>query len=182
MYVNSSGQLGTLTSSRRFKDDIADMDAASRALMKLRPVKFHYKTDQNPSGRSLQYGLIAEEVMEVYPGLVAHSADGQVETVMYQFLPSMLLNEYQKQQRTMEAQAIHIATLEQDRQLHTAAINTQAGRIAELERERRTHTAEIAGLKAAVAKIADLERQTAHLARLLGEQRSGAVTAGLDLK
>jgi hypothetical protein len=100
--IDSNGQLGTYNSSRRFKDDIADMEAASSALMTLRPVTFHYKTDQNPSGRTLQYGLIAEEVAEVYPGLVARSADGQIETVMYQFLPPMLLNEYQKQQRTIE--------------------------------------------------------------------------------
>jgi len=42
----------------------------------------------------------------VYPGLVARSAEGQIETVLYQFLPPMLLNEYQKQQRTIEAQAV----------------------------------------------------------------------------
>ena len=72
--------------------------------MNLRPVTFHYKSDKSPSGRTLQYGLIAEEVAEVYPGLVAHSADGQIETVMYQFLPPMLLNEYQKQQRVIDTQ------------------------------------------------------------------------------
>jgi len=104
--VDTNGQLGTVSSSRRVKDDIADMDAASSALMTLRPLTFHYKSDQNPSGRTLQYGLIAEEVAAVYPGLVARSADGQIETVLYQFLPPMLLNEYQKQQRTIEAQAV----------------------------------------------------------------------------
>ena len=66
--IDSSGQLGTISSSRRVKDDIADMAAASSALMTLRPVTFHYKSDQNPAGRTLQYGLIAEEVAEVYPG------------------------------------------------------------------------------------------------------------------
>jgi len=101
--VDSNGQLGTISSSRRVKDDIADMGPASRGLMQLRPVTFHYKSDQNSSGRTLQYGLIAEEVAEVYPGLVARSADGQIETVLYQFLPPMLLNEYQQQQRTIEA-------------------------------------------------------------------------------
>ncbi|MBL0121924.1 MAG: tail fiber domain-containing protein [Betaproteobacteria bacterium] len=85
------------------------MDDASSALMKLRPVTFHYKSDQNPAGRVLQYGLIAEEVNEVYPGLVAHSAEGQIETVMYQHLPPMLLNEFQKQQRTIAAQAGELA-------------------------------------------------------------------------
>jgi len=80
-------------------------------LMKLRPVTFHYRADRNPAGRTLQYGLVTEEVAEVYPGLVAHSIDGQIETVLYQFLPPMLLNEYQKQQRAIEAQAAEIATL-----------------------------------------------------------------------
>jgi hypothetical protein len=109
VFVNTSGQLGIAPSSRRFKDDIVEMNAASSALMNLRPVTFHYKTDPNMASRTLQYGLIAEEVNEVYPGLVAHSADGQIETVMYQHLPPMLLNEFQKQQRTIAAQELELA-------------------------------------------------------------------------
>jgi len=109
--IDDNGQLGTASSSRRVKDDIADMDAASSGLMALRPVTFHYKSDQNPSGRTLQYGLIAEEVAEVYPGLVARSAEGQIETVLYQFLPPMLLNEYQKQQRTIDALRAQVEAL-----------------------------------------------------------------------
>ena len=109
VFVNTAGQLGIAPSSRRFKDDITDMNAASSALMNLRPVTFHYKTDQNPSGRTLQYGLIAEEVAEVYPGLVIHSAVGEIDAVAYQHLPPMLLNEFQKQQRTIAAQAVELA-------------------------------------------------------------------------
>ena len=56
----SNGQIGTVSSSRRVKDDITDMAAASSGLMQLRPVTFHYKSDQNPAGRTLQFGLIAE--------------------------------------------------------------------------------------------------------------------------
>jgi hypothetical protein len=142
--VDTMGQLGTASSSRRVKDDIADMGAASRALMTLRPVTFHYKTDRNPSGRTLQYGLIAEEVAEVYPGLVARSADGQIETVMYQFLPPMLLNEYQKQQRTIEAQAADLANqaarfdakaraLQAENEVLRAQLAALADRLARLE-------------------------------------------------
>ena len=112
--IDSDGQLGTVSSSRRVKDDIADMGSGSRALMELRPVTFHYKAEEATSERRLQYGLIAEEVAKVYPGLVAHSADGKVETVMYQYLPSMLLNEYQKQQQrieVLERQAERLARL-----------------------------------------------------------------------
>ncbi len=79
------------------------METASSASMHHRPVTFHYKTDQNVVARTLQCGLIAEAVNGVYPWLVAHAADGQIETVMYQHLPPMLLNEFQKQQRRINA-------------------------------------------------------------------------------
>lgn len=109
VFVDANGQLGTISSSRRVKDHIADMEEASSSLLKLRPVTFYYKSDRNPKGRTLQYGLVAEEVAEVMPGLVAHSADGKIETVYYQFLAPMLLNEYQKQQREIKAQAALLA-------------------------------------------------------------------------
>ena len=98
------------------------MAGASDGLMTLRPVTFHYRSDQNPAGRTLQYGLIAEEVAEVYPGLVAHSADGQIETVLYQFLPPMLLNEVQKQQRTIESQQRAIEVLRAQVEALTRAV------------------------------------------------------------
>jgi len=169
LFIDSAGQLGTLNSSRRFKDDIADMGEASSALMKLRPVTFHYKSDQDAAGRRLQYGLIAEEVDKVYPGLVSHSADGQVETVMYQFLPAMLLSEYQKRQRTIETQAAmakqeteRIAELDQDRKARVARIaelEKQAANVAALDEDRQAQAAEVAALKQLTAKIAlELDR------------------------
>ena len=96
--IDSAGQLGTVSSSRRFKEDIADMGDASHELMRLRPVTFRYTEPFADGSKPIQYGLIAEEVAEVYPDLVAHSADGQIETVKYQVLDSMLLNEVQRQQ------------------------------------------------------------------------------------
>ena len=129
--VDTNGQLGTASSSRRVKDDIAAMGGASGVLMKLRPVTFHYKTDRNPKGRTLQYGLVAEEVAEVAPGLVAHSADGRIETVYYQFLAPMLLNEYQRQQRTIRAQTARIAALEKQ-SMEIAELKQQATRMAGL--------------------------------------------------
>ena len=96
--IDSLGQLGTISSSRRFKEDIADMGAASSDLMRLRPVTYRYKEPFADGSKPIQYGLIAEEVAEVYPDLVAHSADGKIETVKYQVLDSMLLNEMQRQQ------------------------------------------------------------------------------------
>jgi hypothetical protein len=99
----STGQLGIASSSRRFKEDIQDMSDASDGLMSLRPVTFRYKQPFDDGTKPLQYGLIAEEVAEVYPDLVARSADGQIETVKYQVLDPMLLNEVQKQQAEIKS-------------------------------------------------------------------------------
>ena len=97
--IDSAGQLGTVSSSRRYKEDIQDMGDASGGLMKLRPVTFRYQKPFADGSKPIQYGLIAEEVAEVYPDLVARSADGQIETVKYQVLDSMLLNEVQRQKQ-----------------------------------------------------------------------------------
>lgn len=99
----TTGQLGVASSSRRFKEEIQDMGDASSTLMRLRPVTFRYKKALADGSKPIQYGLIAEEVAEVYPDLVAHSADGQIETVKYQVLDSMLLNEVQKQQKEISS-------------------------------------------------------------------------------
>jgi hypothetical protein len=96
--IDSNGQLGTLSSSRRFKTDIQDMGEASSGLLRLRPVTFRYKKPFANGSQPIQYGLIAEEVAEVYPDLVARSADGEIESVKYQVLDSMLLNELQRQE------------------------------------------------------------------------------------
>jgi hypothetical protein len=99
--IDSAGQLGTVSSSRRYKEDIQDMGDASSGLMRLHPVTFRYQKPFADGSKPVQYGLIAEEVAAVYPDLVAHSADGQIETVKYQVLDSMLLNEAQRQERTI---------------------------------------------------------------------------------
>jgi hypothetical protein len=102
--IDSNGQLGTVSSSRRFKEDIHDMDTASDGLLRLRPVTFRYQKPFADGSKPIQYGLIAEEVSEVYPDLVARSADGQIETVKYQVLDSMLLNELQKEHLQVQEQ------------------------------------------------------------------------------
>lgn len=111
--VDSNGNLGTMSSSRRFKQDIRDMADSSDGLMKLRPVTFRYKKAYDDGSKAIQYGLIAEEVAEVYPDLVARSSDGQVEAVKYQLLDPMLLNELQKQHATIAAQKEQIQAQEQ---------------------------------------------------------------------
>jgi len=101
--VNESGLLGTTTSSRRFKHRIADMDEESDVLMKLRTVSFYYKPELDET-QTRQYGLIAEEVAQVAPQLVAFDKDGAPQAVRYHFVNAMLLNEVQKQRRLLEEQ------------------------------------------------------------------------------
>ena len=111
--IDANGNLGTVQSSRRYKEDINDMADASDGLMQLRPVTFRYKKAYEDGSKPVQYGLIAEEVEQVYPDLVARSADGQVESVRYQLLDPMLLNELQKQHATIAAQKEQIRSLEE---------------------------------------------------------------------
>jgi polyhydroxyalkanoate synthesis regulator phasin len=109
--VDSNGQLGTASSSRRFKYDIRDMNEATKKLLRLRPVTFRYKQAQNDGSHPIQYGLIAEEVAKVYPELVQNTPEGQPNAVLYQVLPAMLLNEFQKQHQQIEAQQEKIRSL-----------------------------------------------------------------------
>lgn len=104
VYVNASGQLGTITSSLRFKDDVEDMGETTDGLMKLRPVTFRYKAGVDDGSHLLQYGLVAEEVAKVYPNLVQYDDKGQPFTVRYHMINAMLLNEVQKQHGTIEEQ------------------------------------------------------------------------------
>lgn len=108
--VTADGQLGvSAPSSRRFKRDIHSMGDASSAIMRLAPVTFHYKEAADGGDSPLQYGLIAEEVAEVMPELVIYGSDGKPEGVAYQVLPSLLLNEYQKQAKELAATKAELA-------------------------------------------------------------------------
>lgn len=106
--VDPEGHLGAVLSSVRYKEDIHDMLDASSGIMRLRPVTFLYKNPTDDGKKPLQYGLIAEEVAQVYPDLVVYGKDGRVETVQYQKLDVLLLNELQKQQRTIQDQATQL--------------------------------------------------------------------------
>ena len=101
VFVNSAGQLGISTSSQRFKDDIKPMDQASEVILALKPVTFHYKRDVDPQGIP-QFGLVAEEVEKVSPDLVVRDAQGKVNTVRYDAVNAMLLNEFLKEHQTVQ--------------------------------------------------------------------------------
>jgi Chaperone of endosialidase len=93
--ISSTGQLGIRASSARYKRDIEPLGAHSQGLVQLRPVTFHYR--QDPQGER-QYGLMAEEVATVYPELITRGATGEVESVQYEALIPLMLNELQHQQ------------------------------------------------------------------------------------
>jgi len=109
--IDSSGQLGTVSSSRRYKKDIQDMGRASAGLLDLRPVTFRYTQASTDGATPTQYGLIAEEVAAIYPNVVVYNDAGQAETVQYRKVNAMLLNEVQRQHRLIAAQQEQIDAL-----------------------------------------------------------------------
>jgi hypothetical protein len=106
--VSDGGQLGTVASSQRFKKDISTMENVSEAILSLRPVTFHYKTDTKDVP---QFGLIAEEVAKVNPALVLPDREGKPYTVRYDAVNAMLLNEFLKEHRTVKEQEATISQL-----------------------------------------------------------------------
>jgi hypothetical protein len=109
--VTSAGRLGRGNiSSRRYKHDIKPMATTSEALFGLRPASFRYNKEYDAT-QTLAFGLIAEEVAEVYPDLVGRNARGQPESVRYDQINAMLLNEFLKEHKKVEEQANSIAEL-----------------------------------------------------------------------
>jgi hypothetical protein len=109
----STGLLGHLSSSRRYKEEIRPMNDASEALYRLKPVTYRYKKEID-SIQSPAFGLIAEEVAEVNPDLVARNAKGQLESVHYEMVNAMLLNEFLKEHHKVQEQQATIAELKKD--------------------------------------------------------------------
>jgi Chaperone of endosialidase len=110
VFVNSTGKLGTTTSSRRFKEGIKPMERTSEALFGLKPVTFNYKKEIDPAGIS-QFGLVAEEVEKVNPDLVVRDKEGKAYSVRYDQVNAMLLNEFLKEHRKVEKLEATVADL-----------------------------------------------------------------------
>jgi len=151
--IDSNGQLGTVSSSRRYKEDIRDMGGASDGLLRLRPVTFRYKKPYDDGSKPIQYGLIAEEVNEVYPDLVVFSKDGQPETVQYYKLDAMLLNEVQKLAKEHAADQKQIAELKQAHDSDRVEIAAIKSQVAEERKERQGQQAELSRVLAQVRVI-----------------------------
>jgi hypothetical protein len=134
--VSDGGQLGAVASSARFKKDIATMDETSEAILSLRPVTFHYKTDAKGIP---QFGLIAEEVAKVNPALVLPDKGGKPYTVRYDAVNPMLLNEFLKEhKRVLELRS---------------ALREQEAIIAQLKDDRANQEATISSLKDAIETV-----------------------------
>jgi hypothetical protein len=134
VYVTTTGRLGVLASSERFKTSIAPIGDSTEKLQQLRPVSFHLKAEPKDE---VQYGLIAEEVAKVYPELVIRGEKGRIDGVRYDELAPMLLNEVQQQQTTIAAHAA---------QLHD--VQQQLAEVKDLKRQ-------VAVLSAALQKLQD---------------------------
>src|SRR5207249_3753036 len=106
----TTGLLGHLSSSRRYKENIKPMESTSKALYQLKPATYRYKKEID-STQSPAFGLIAEEVAAVNPDLVARNAEGQPESVHYEMVNAMLLNEFLKEHKKVEEQEATIAQL-----------------------------------------------------------------------
>ena len=127
--VNSSGQLGTVLSSERFKEAIKPMDKVSEAILSLQPVTFRYKQELDPEGIP-QFGLVAEQVAKVNPALVARDAQGRVYTVRYEAVNAMLLNEFLKEHKAFveeqhKAQELEANVAQQQKQIEALTAGLQ---------------------------------------------------------
>jgi uncharacterized coiled-coil protein SlyX len=178
VYVNSSGQLGTLSSSRRFKRDIAPMGDASSVLLSLRPVTFHYKPSLDPSGKVPQFGLIAEEVEKVCPSLVAHDARGEPFTVRYDAVNAMLLNEFLKEHERV--QELEKSAVEQEQQVHAMSAQLKGVRDLKLTvaAQAQTIAAQQKQIQALTASMQNMTRQMDKVAQRL-DGNLGAPISGL---
>jgi uncharacterized coiled-coil protein SlyX len=134
--ITSSGRLGrSNVSSRRYKHDIQPMDKASEGIFALKPVSFRYNK-QYDATQTIAFGLIAEEVAEVNPALVGRNEKGQPELVRYEHINTMLLNEFLKEHKRVEAQQATIAELkstvaqqQKGMEVLTAQLKEQAAQI-----------------------------------------------------
>jgi hypothetical protein len=150
VYINTFGRLGTLVSSRRFKEEVKPMDKASEAILALKPVTFRYKEEIDPA-RGPQFGLVAEDVEKVNPDLVVRDAERKVNTVRYDAINAMLLNEFLKEHRKVEEQARQV----QEQEATTAQLK------ATVAQQQKEIQALRASLKEQITQIRKMSAQLA---------------------
>jgi len=152
VYINTGGQLGTQPppSSRRFKKEIMPMDQSSEAILALKPVTFHYRSDTKGTP---QFGLIAEEVAEINPDLVVHDENGEIYTVRYDAVNAMLLNEFLKEHRRVEEQGCKIKQQEATMAQLRSTVAKQDATIARQQQGMEAVTARLNEQAAQIQKV-----------------------------
>ena len=143
--VNAAGQLGTAPSSARFKEEIQSMGKASETILALKPVRFRYKKVIDPE-RTVQFGLVAEDVQKVSPDLVERDREGKLYTVRYDAVNAMLLNEFLKEHKKVEEQQATIGQLKSNAAAQDATI-------CELEKDVGVLTAQLKEQAAQIQKV-----------------------------
>jgi hypothetical protein len=126
VFVDQFNNVGVFNSSRRYKHDIQPMDKASETLYRLKPVTFKFNSDWKGT---MQYGLIAEEVAELDPRLVTHGRDGEIESVHYEQINNMLLNEFLKEHKKVEELQGTVAQQQKGMEILEAELKEQAAQI-----------------------------------------------------
>ncbi len=134
----TDGKLGHSLSSRRYKEDIKSMGDASELIYKLKPVSFRYKKTPEQQSDNLDYGLIAEDVAEIDPQLAIRNGKGQIESLRYLAVYNMMLNEFLKEHRKVEAQQATIAELKSTMDVLTAQLKEQAAQIQKVSAQLET--------------------------------------------
>ena len=167
--VDTNGQLGTVVSSKRFKEEIKPMDKASEAILSLEPVTFRYKHELDPDGIP-QFGLVAEEVEKVNPDLVARDEQGKAYTVRYEAVNAMLLNEFLKEHRKVEEQDRKMQEQEATLGQVKSTVARQETTIAQQQKEIQTL---MASLKEQASRIQKVSEQ-------LQLQKSGTQIAAIN--
>ena len=152
VFVNSDGKLGTIMSSRRFKEDIKPMDKASEAILALQPVAFRYKKDFDPTGTA-QFGLVAEDVAKVNPDLVVRDKEGKPYSVRYDQVNAMLLNEFLKERKKVENQQETIAQLKSDATKQEAATIELKSTVAQQQKAMEVLTAQLKEQAAQIQRV-----------------------------
>jgi len=154
VYVNADNKIGTLVSSRRFKEQIKPMDKTSEAILALKPVSFHYKKEIEPNS-AIMFGLIAEDVEKADPDLVTRNEKGEAETVRYDAINAMLLNEFLKEHRKNEEQEGKI-------QEQAASIATLKSTVAQQQKDFQATIAQLT--KRAYEQASQIQKVSAELA------------------
>ena len=133
--VTADGQLDVALSALRFKVAIKPIDTASEAIFALNPVTFRYKEQSDPK-RVPQFGLVAEEVEKVNPDLVRRDRDGKLQTVRYDAVNAMLLNEFLKEHKKVEKLEATVADLAEQLRKVTMRVemNNSSGQVAAIDR------------------------------------------------